>query len=75
MINAAFSEARLSSTVQTNKLACCYGDGSRFDKHIDNQVRGRFGTVTNFHNSFDGILYRFYFKKKLINLVLTEILY
>ena len=37
VINARFASARLSSTVQTNKLACCLGEGSSYDKHIDNQ--------------------------------------
>jgi len=37
VINARFDSARLSSTVQTNKLACCLGEGSSYDKHIDNQ--------------------------------------
>lgn len=30
----------LSSTVQSNKLACCLGGGSNYDKHIDNLGAG-----------------------------------
>ena len=37
-VAAAFPDAApLNESVQTNKLAVCLGDGSAYDKHIDNQ--------------------------------------
>ena len=38
LVNAQFSEARLSSKVHTNKLAVCLGDGSQYAKHYDNSA-------------------------------------
>lgn len=35
-VNANFDGARMSSTVHTNKLAVCLGDGSEYAKHYDN---------------------------------------
>jgi 2OG-Fe(II) oxygenase superfamily len=35
-INRKFPEASLSSTMASNKLAVCLGNGSRYDKHYDN---------------------------------------
>ena len=37
LINARFPEASLSNQVHTNKLAVCLGDGSKYDKHYDNE--------------------------------------
>jgi len=36
ILSAAFPEAQLSSTMASNKLAVCVGDGSAYDKHYDN---------------------------------------
>jgi hypothetical protein len=36
-------DARLSTTQQTNKLAVCLGNGSKYDKHIDNLGGGSAG--------------------------------
>jgi SM-20-related protein len=35
-LNARVDGLQLSNKVHTNKLAVCLGDGSRYDKHIDN---------------------------------------
>ena len=36
-MNARFPEAALSHQLHTNKLAVCLGDGSKYDKHYDNE--------------------------------------
>ena len=46
-LNAMLPDAhKLSTSQQTNKLAVCLGDGSYYDKHIDNLGGGGGGTTT-----------------------------
>ena len=37
LVNDRFPEVKLSDKLHTNKLAVCLGDGSKYDKHYDNQ--------------------------------------
>lgn len=40
LLNGRFSDAALSDTLQTNKLAVCLGDGSKYDEHLDTHDGG-----------------------------------
>jgi Rps23 Pro-64 3,4-dihydroxylase Tpa1-like proline 4-hydroxylase len=37
LVNQRFPEVKLSDKLHTNKLAVCLGDGSKYDKHYDNE--------------------------------------
>ena len=37
LVNQRFPEVKLSEKLHTNKLAVCLGDGSKYDKHYDNE--------------------------------------
>ena len=46
LVNARFPEAMLSDRLHTNKLAVCLGDGSKYDKHYDNEGGGDLRKLT-----------------------------
>lgn len=37
LVNQRFPDVKLSEKLHTNKLAVCLGDGSKYDKHYDNE--------------------------------------
>mmetsp|Transcript_15680 Transcript_15680/g.30627 ORF Transcript_15680/g.30627 Transcript_15680/m.30627 type:complete len:408 (+) Transcript_15680:24-1247(+) len=46
LINAEFKTAALTNAAATNKLAVCLGDGSSYEKHIDNMGGGDLRKLT-----------------------------
>jgi hypothetical protein len=49
-------DCKLSTTQQTNKLAVCLGNGSKYDKHIDNLGGGGMGLDAD-HRKLTALLY------------------